>query len=152
MKRPNEYPPWLVTRQWLQWRTSNNTQLRALNQRLLKKKEESHPHEQQPLLNSQNCSDRRNEYNSSRLASQNYGDHTSDREISREKNKFPPTTAIDTHSVMVKRDRIHPFAQNTFTRREKSLFHPGCETYPTIRCESVNTLTCLLYTSDAADE
>ena len=54
---------------------------------------------------------------------------------------FPPTTAIDTHSVMVKRDRIHPFAQNTFTRREKSLFHPGCETYPTIRCESVNSLT-----------
>ena len=31
---------------------------------------------------------------------------------------LPPTTAIDTHTITVKRDSIHPFPQNIeFTRR-----------------------------------
>ena len=39
----------IFTRQWLQRRVRNNSQLHDLNQRLLKRKEESHPHEQKPL-------------------------------------------------------------------------------------------------------
>ena len=42
-----------------------------LNQRLLKRQEEIHPHEQKPLPDSQNCCNRRKDDTSSRLDSKN---------------------------------------------------------------------------------
>ena len=69
LKRPNEHPPLFFTRQWLQWRVSNNSQLHDLDHWILKRQEETHPHEQKPLQNSENCCNRRKDYNSSRLES-----------------------------------------------------------------------------------
>ena len=63
-------------------------QLHDLNQRLqFKSQEETHPHEQKPLPNPQNCCNRRRDYNSSRLESKNYGEkfNAKNREVSRTK-------------------------------------------------------------------
>ena len=95
----------------------------TLTNDLLKKKEQSHPHEQEPLPISQNCCNRRNYYYSSRPESKNYGEkrNAKDREVSRTKISIlmlPPTTAIDTHVMTEKRDSIHRFPQNIeFNRR-----------------------------------
>ena len=56
-----------------------------------------------------------------RLESKNYDEtyNAKDREVSQDKNlNLPSTTAIDAHTITVKRDSIHAFPQNIeFTRR-----------------------------------
>ena len=60
------------------------SQLHDLNQQLLERQEETHPHEQKTLPNSQNCCNRRKYYKRSRLESKKYGEkyNAKDREVS----------------------------------------------------------------------
>ena len=89
-----------------------SSQFQDLNQRLLKRQEENHPHEQKPLLNSQNCCNRRKDYSSSRLESKNYGEKYNAKYRSPgQKPQFPPYYRLDTHIIRVKRNSIHPFPQ-----------------------------------------
>ena len=69
----------------------------------------------------QNCCSRRRDCNSSRLEKQKLRwkiQCQKSRGLPNENLILPPTTAIDPHTITVKRDSIHPFPQNLeFTRR-----------------------------------
>ena len=73
---------------------------------------------------SQNCCNRKADYNSSRLESKNYGEkyNAKDREVARTKISICPLLPlrIDTHTITIKRDSIHPSSQNIESiRRQK---------------------------------
>ena len=118
-------------RQWLRWRVGNNSQTHDVNQRLLKRQEETHPHdEQKPIPNSENCCNRRKDYNSSRLRRKHklwWKMHCQESRGLPDKNlNSPPTTAMHKRIITVKPNSIHPFSQNIeITRRWKwpSIIH-----------------------------